>query len=188
MQPPCSKRRTMPASPLPGVVEEENTMKATALLRADHTAVKKLFREFDRTTTRAKKTRQELVAKIAEELEIHATIEEETFYPAVDEIRQAHRLVEEAHDEHATVKALVAEIQGMDPTSEELSEKVRELRDNVLHHATEEQDEMFPMAERLGSERLEELGEQMNARKRELKKSVVARLKRAVKGAARKVA
>ena len=40
-------------------------MKATALLKQDHTAVKKLFTEFARTTTRAQKTRQRLIDTIA---------------------------------------------------------------------------------------------------------------------------
>jgi hemerythrin superfamily protein len=62
-------------------------MKATQLLKKDHGAVKKLFAEFARTTSRAPRRRQQLVDKIAEELEIHSTIEEEIFYPAVKGVR-----------------------------------------------------------------------------------------------------
>jgi len=58
-------------------------MKATTLLKNDHAAVKKLLADFSHTTTRAARRRQELIDKIAQELEIHSTIEEELFYPAV---------------------------------------------------------------------------------------------------------
>ena len=44
-------------------------MKATTLLKNDHAAVKKLFADFRRTTARAPRRRQELIDKIAQELE-----------------------------------------------------------------------------------------------------------------------
>ena len=59
-------------------------MKATTLLKRDHAAVKKLLADFGRTTARAAKRRQALIDEIAQELDIHSTIEEEIFYPACD--------------------------------------------------------------------------------------------------------
>jgi len=52
-------------------------MKATTLLKNDHAAVKKLLADFGRTTARAAKKRKALMDRIAQELEIHSTIEEE---------------------------------------------------------------------------------------------------------------
>ncbi len=77
-------------------------MKATTLLKNDHTAVKKLFADFGRTTARAAKRRQALIDQIAQELEIHSTIEEEIFYPAVKNVRGGQSLVSEAKSEHET--------------------------------------------------------------------------------------
>jgi hemerythrin superfamily protein len=71
-------------------------MKATTLLKNDHAAVKKLFADFSRTTARAPRRRQELIDKIAQELEIHSTIEEELFYPTVKNLRGGQSLVKEA--------------------------------------------------------------------------------------------
>ena len=71
-------------------------MKATQLLKKDHTAVKQLFRRFKKTSERAKKTRDQLVDRIATELEIHAAIEGEIFYPAMREVPKAGALVDEA--------------------------------------------------------------------------------------------
>jgi hemerythrin superfamily protein len=186
--------KTLASTLRPGNQRGENaqilevSMKATQLLKKDHAAVKKLFAEFGRTTPRAPRRRQELMDRIAKELEIHSTIEEETFYPAVKTVPGGQSLVSEAESEHKEVDALVAEAQGMSMETDEVAQKVRELRDAVLHHATEEEAEMFPVAERgLGAE-LAGLGEQMASRKRELATSRIQKAKRAVKKAVRKTA
>ncbi len=83
-------------------------MKATDLLKKDHNAVKKLMTEFGKTTTRARKKRQQLVDRIAQELEVHARIEEEIFYPALREREEARALVQEAEREHQQVKTCSA--------------------------------------------------------------------------------
>jgi hemerythrin superfamily protein len=57
---------------------------AIALIKADHRKVEQLFREFEEAGDRAYKTKQQLVSQIIRELEVHATIEEETYYPAVE--------------------------------------------------------------------------------------------------------
>jgi iron-sulfur cluster repair protein YtfE (RIC family) len=163
-------------------------MKATQLLKKGHGAIKKLFAEFARTTSRAPRRRQQLMDKIAEKLEIHSTIEEEIFYPAVKGVRGGKSLVNEAESEHRQVDSLVAEAQGMTIVTNEVAQKVRELRDAVLHHATEEEQEMFPIAEDGLREQLSDLGEQLAARKKELATSRLQKAKRAVKKAVRKVA
>ena len=161
-------------------------MKATTLLKNDHAAVKKLFAEFGRTTARATQRRQALIDKIAQELEIHSTIEEELFYPAVKDVRGGQSLVNEAESEHKKVDSLVAEAQGMSMETDEAVQKVKELRDAVVHHATEEESEMFPVAVNGLGEQLMELGEQMAARKKELATSRVQKAKRFIKKAVRK--
>ena len=164
-------------------------MKATTLLKNDHSAVKKLLTAFGHTTARAAQQRQELMDQIAQELEIHSAIEEEIFYPAVKSVRGGQSLVSEAKAEHKKVDSLVAEAQGMSMDTEEVMEKVEELRDAVIHHATEEEREMFPVAEDgLGEQQLEELGEQLAARKKELLTSRLQKAKRAVKKALRTIA
>jgi hemerythrin superfamily protein len=163
-------------------------MKATQLLKKDHAAVKKLFAEFARTTTRAPRRREDLLDRIAKELEIHTKIEEEIFYPEVKDIRRGEELVGEAKEEHQQVDELVGQAQGLEPGSDELTAKVREIRDAVLHHATEEEHEMFPLAEVELADRLAELGERLGERKRELSRSTMQRAKRSMKKALRKVA
>ncbi len=143
-------------------------MKATEVLKRDHTAAKRLFTQFGKTTTRAHKTRAKLIEKISIELDVHAKIEEEIFYPAMQQIDEAKDLVREAKGEHADVKELVTEISGMEPSNKELPARMRELREAMVHHASEEEKEMFPIADRLGDEELERLGGQLEARKQQL--------------------
>ena len=161
-------------------------MKATRLLKDDHGAVKKLFAEFGRTTARAPKRRQQLVDEIAKKLEVHSKIEEEIFYPAVRRLSSGQSRVSEAESEHRQVDGLVAEAQGMDMGSDTVLAKVRQLRDAVLHHATEEEKEMFPLAERGLGDQLEDLGAQLSKRKKDLAQSRLQQVKRAVKKAIRK--
>ena len=84
-------------------------MKATELLKKDHEAVKKLFREYEKAGDRAVKTKAAAVDKIRTELEVHATIEEEIFYPSVKAARSktSKAIVEEAYQEHKRVKSLL---------------------------------------------------------------------------------
>jgi hemerythrin superfamily protein len=163
-------------------------MKATTLLKNDHSAVKKLLTAFGHTTARAAPQRQALMDQIAQELEIHSTIEEEIFYPAVKNVRGGQSLVREAESEHKKVDSLVAEAQGMSMETDEVVQKVEELRDAVVHHATAEEREMFAVAEESLGGRLQELGEQMAARKKELETSRLQKAKRVVKKALRKTA
>ncbi len=143
-------------------------MKATDLLKKDHNAVKKLMTEFGKTTTRARKKRQQLVDRIAQELEIHARIEEEVFYPALREREEARALVQEAEREHQQVKTMLGEIRRLPVDDEQLGERIRQLKDAVLHHVKEEEGEIFTRARELGDERLTELGRQLQERKQEL--------------------
>jgi hemerythrin superfamily protein len=165
-------------------------MKATQLLKADHTKVKKLFRQFGQTTERAVKTRQRLVDRIATELDVHAKIEEEIFYPAVGRVESLRDLVAESKEEHEKVKALVAELQGMSPDDENFEDKVKELRDAVLHHASEEEEQkMFPgVHQAFSPDELDRLGEELYERKQALLHGVIGRMTRALKKGLRKVA
>jgi iron-sulfur cluster repair protein YtfE (RIC family) len=138
------------------------------LLKKDHNAVKRLFTEFNRTTGRAVKKRQQLVQKIGTELAVHATVEEEIFYPAMAEVERARELVNEARDEHEHVKELLAEIRRLASNDEQLVPRMKELRQSVVHHATEEEREMFPLAAQLGKDRLRELAGALETRKSEL--------------------
>jgi hypothetical protein len=150
-------------------------MKATDLLKKDHDAVRGLLSEFDDSNDGSHKKRSALAQQICTELKIHAAIEEEIFYPAVKALRSkdAKFEVEEAIHEHKQIKAAVKEISKMEPDDEPaLGATMKVLKEDVEHHADEEEKEMFKEARKMGDSRLEELGEKLQLRKDELKRAI----------------
>ena len=138
---------------------------AIALMRADHKRVSGLFEEFESAKSAPKKS--EIVAKICKELTVHAQIEEEIFYPAFKAALKDQELVPEATVEHASVKDLIAQVQGLPADGEMYDAKVKVMGEFVKHHVKEEQNEMFPKAKKSGLDLLA-LGAEMLARKQEL--------------------
>ncbi|HKB71416.1 MAG TPA: hemerythrin domain-containing protein [Thermoanaerobaculia bacterium] len=146
-------------------------MDATKLLKDDHDEVRALFKEYEKSGDRALAKREELFEQIRDALTVHAEIEEEIFYPAVKAARSedARDEVREAVEEHRIVKTLLAELDAMKPGDEQFDAKMTVLQESVEHHADEEEKEMFKQARKnLSKDRLEALGEEMEARKGEL--------------------
>ncbi len=138
---------------------------AIALLKADHKAVSGLFADYE--TARSATNKKAIVAQICTALSVHTQIEEEIFYPDVKAAMKDKLLVPEATVEHAGVKDLLAQLEGVEPDGEMYDAKVKVLSEYVKHHVKEEQNEMFPKV-RESSVDLDELGARMAARKSEL--------------------
>jgi hemerythrin superfamily protein len=138
---------------------------ATALLRADHKVVSDLFSDYEKTRSSARK--KQIVAKICIELSVHAQVEEEIFYPAVKQALKDKELVPEASVEHATVKDLIAQVEGVEPDGEMFDAKIKVLSEYVKHHVKEEHTEMFPKA-RATKLDMVALGARLSERKAEL--------------------
>lgn len=138
---------------------------ATALLRADHKVVSTLFAEYETARSSAKK--RVIVAKICTELSVHAQVEDEIFYPAVKAALKDKELIPEAIVEHATLRELIAQVEGKEPAGEMFDAKIKVLGEYVKHHVKEEHEEMFPKA-RATKLDMVALGAQLAARKAEL--------------------
>ena len=141
-------------------------MDAIKLLKQQHKEVDKLFKEFEKCEERDEK--QQILMRIADDLVVHATIEERHFYPAV-RARQTEEEVEEAYDEHLEVKKLLADcLDSLDEPG--FDGKVAALKGAVLHHVEEEEGELFPDVEKLlGDDALEAIGQIMEADAESLK-------------------
>ena len=125
-------------------VKAPKPMDAIALLRADHKHVSGLFAQYDATRAAGKK--KALVAMICKELSVHAQVEEEVFYPAVKQALKDKKLIPEAVVEQATMKDLIAQVEGIEPDGEMFDAKIKVLSEYVKHHVKEEHSEMFPKA------------------------------------------
>jgi Hemerythrin HHE cation binding domain len=140
---------------------------AIALLKADHRKVEKLFEQFEAATAPPKK--QDLAKQICTELTVHATIEEEIFYPACKG-KVEDDLLNEGYVEHDGAKVLIAEIQAGDPDGEFYDSKVKVLSEQIEHHVGEEERPstgMFSQARAAGLD-MDALGAQLATRKKEL--------------------
>ena len=141
------------------------------LLTADHNRVRGLFARFSEAHEKDDdQLMTELCLQIASELAVHTQIEEEIFYPAVLEAgEQFSDEVNEAVEEHHVVKVLMAELESVEAASDQWVAKVQVMMDNVEHHASEEESEMFPdVRKAMSMDALVELAERMEARKAEL--------------------
>ena len=148
-------------------------MDAFELLKKDHEKVSGIFEKLDTTTERGVKTREELFTQLKNELDVHAQIEEQIFYPALEEADETHEITLEAFEEHAVVKQLLAELEELSKDDETWGAKLKVLKENVEHHVEEEEGEMFTGARKvLSSEQIEALGARMEAAKKEQKKAM----------------
>jgi hemerythrin superfamily protein len=121
-------------------------MDALTLLIADHNRVRGLFERFTAASDADDvATMAELADQMRTELEVHTTIEEEIFYPAVrglsDEIADT---VAEGLEEHHQVEVLLEELTGLSPGDDAWKAKWTVVIEDVDHHADEEESELFP--------------------------------------------
>src|ERR1043166_9175536 len=142
---------------------------AIALLTADHAKVKAMFKRFEKLhEAESDDDAEELAQEICNEVTIHATVEEEIFYPALRDAIDDDDLMNEAEVEHDSAKDLIGDIEAMDGSDEKFAATVMVLGEYINHHVEEEEGEMFPKAKKAKLD-LEELGETMETRKQELK-------------------
>jgi len=145
----------------------EAKINAIDLLINDHHAVADLFEQFEKAGRRAFKTKLRIVEKIAEQLTVHAYIEEKIFYPEARAAVPATKdHVLESIEEHHLVVWMLAELAGIDPTDERFDAKVTVLIENVRHHVEEEEKSWFPQVRKaMKPAQLRELGQRLAAAK-----------------------
>ena len=152
---------------------ETKAKDAVALLKDDHRTVEDLFAQFEKASGDGRK--QKLATQICTELSIHAQIEEEIFYPAC-EGKVEEDLLKEAYVEHDGAKVLIGEIMAGEPSDEFYDAKVTVLQEQIEHHVEEEEkrlEGLFSQARAAGLD-MDALGEQLAARKEELKAQIEA--------------
>lgn len=146
-------------------------MDAIELLKADHREVEGWFEDFETTESAPKK--KKLAAQICKALRVHTQIEAEIFYPACREAGVSEDVMDEADVEHEAAERLIEEIEAGGPGDDHWEARVTVLSEMVKHHVKEEEqrDGMFARAKRADID-LEELGEELKARKADLMKQM----------------
>ena len=139
---------------------------AIAMLKADHREVEALFERFETSRSQSKRA---LAEQICNALKIHATVEEEIFYPALENRIEASTS-NEAYVEHDAAKVLINDIMANDEDGELFEAKVKVLSEEIKHHVQEEEarsEGMFAQAREAGVD-LVSLRDAMMSRKQEL--------------------
>lgn len=150
--------------------KKRQTPDALALLKADHKKVRLLLETLDETEAPARRTK--LLAQITLEVKVHAKVEEEIFYPAFRrraKESEQKQMFFEAKEEHGLVDIMLPKVRATNPAKDEFAARAKVLKDLIVHHAKEEEKEMFKAAKELfDADELKSLGDQLARRKREL--------------------
>ena len=148
-------------------------MNAIDLLKQQHREVEKLFKKIEKAGPDEK---EKLFDGLGDALAVHAAIEEQHFYPATKDAR-TEELLEEAVEEHLSVKRIIADLLEMEPDDAQFDAKIKVLQEQVEHHVEEEEGELFPKVQKLHSkDELEDLGVLMEQTAEELKEQGAPRM------------
>ena len=153
-------------------------MKADQVLIEHHDVLRGLLKKLGATTDDQGATRRKLLDELVRELGVHVRIEDELFYPAVQEVTP---LLAISQAEHRAIDDQLAVVLRTDTAGPDFLVELEMLKETLDHHADEEERVMFPQSHALGEEALEELGIKMKARQEHLRHSTVTQLLRSAK-------
>lgn len=147
----------------------------TDMIRFDHSHVLVTFHQY--TATIKPSVKKALAETICDALEIHATLEEEVFYPVIRRLNPDEPVIQKSEPEHDEMRRMIAELRDTKSTDPRHDALLYELMRDMMHHVADEETVLLPEAERLLSkERLEELGAAMTRRRLDLLKPKAGRL------------
>jgi hemerythrin superfamily protein len=136
-------------------------MDAIALLKSQHREVEKIFEMIEKSEDSSEK--KELCRDVTDALAGHAAIEEQIFYPGVMG-KDTEDILRESVEEHLAVKRIIADVLEISVSEETFEAKMKVLKEMVLHHVEEEENELFPLVKKAcDPNELEEMGEKMEA-------------------------
>ncbi|HLN45053.1 MAG TPA: hemerythrin domain-containing protein [Candidatus Sulfotelmatobacter sp.] len=118
------------------------------LLKKDHTEVKQLFKQILDEC----KPDEAAYNQIRSALQVHMRGEEEYFYPAIKDGRDARILSNEAMVEHNSAKMLMDEIDNTGEDDEMWLPRVKVLSEMIDHHVEDEEGDLFDEAKKLLNE------------------------------------
>lgn len=118
-----------------------------ALLTRDHLMHQELLEVIADTSGDSKK-RRDTFNELKAELVNHAKAEERAFYAPLLAERDTQELATHSLVEHEELEDLIAEVEGVEWDSPVWLRKLKVLQDRVIHHENEEENDVFPVAEK----------------------------------------
>jgi hemerythrin superfamily protein len=120
-------------------------------------------------------TRTELFPRIYTELISHAKAEEKEFYSVLLEQEETRAKAEESLEEHEEIEDLLDRLNEMDKTSDTWLDVFSTLQATVEHHVKEEENELFPLAQKvIDGDQSKEIEDRFEQEKERLRDSITA--------------
>ena len=138
----------------------------TTMIRTDHSHVLMAFHKYHADLSPTVK--EGLVHHVCLALEVHAQLEEEIFYPAMQAVGADSTVTEKSVPEHAEMRRLIGILRDLEPTDATYDSTFNALMRDVMHHVADEETSLLPAAEQLLADRLQTLGAQMTKRRMQL--------------------
>jgi len=137
------------------------------MLKEDHQRVRDLFQEY--AVAQDPRAQRVIAEEACTEIELHAQVEEEILYPAVEDAVEVERqeFVEDSLREHQAMKDVIRELRDMGPDDPHFDAMFHELQVLVEYHVTKEEADMFPLAQEALAEDLDEMSAEMQELKKE---------------------
>ena len=152
-------------------------MNVLNILRKDHSTVRSLFNKYSRAGKSSHEKKLEIFEQMRRELQIHSRAEQEIFYPAIKAMNgtESRKLVTDALKEHKDVDELLTQISRLKATDKSFDENIETLFEYVDHHIEYEEGEIFQfVAENYSEEDLNDIGKQIEERKKTLGRQLAA--------------
>lgn len=111
-------------------------------LTHDHDQIRSLFAQAETTPA---DQRGDLFRHIVSELARHEAAEEAVVHAATRDVPGGQQVADAVLEEESQAEQLMADMEQMDPTSEEFLTSFWRLRDDVLAHAEHEESDEFPL-------------------------------------------
>jgi hemerythrin superfamily protein len=124
-----------------------DTIDALQLLTTQHDEVEDLISQIEESDDGEEK--MDLFREMADKLAAHSAIEEKLFYPTVLTDDTQEQLLE-ATEEHLAVKRVLADMLEMEATDDRFDAKLSVLKEEIRHHARDEEEKkLFPKVRRM---------------------------------------
>jgi hemerythrin superfamily protein len=144
-------------------------MDAIEILKAEHTGAKALMHD---VLAAGGAKRRELFTKLKGELEGHDRIEEEVFYPGVQDEPRSADYGGEDKKAHRSVEDLLASLSTLSVDDQAWTNRFHEMQRQLVDHIAEEETKFFvTIRSRFSTAQLEALGQKMVAAKKGLVKA-----------------
>ncbi|HEY9700698.1 MAG TPA: hemerythrin domain-containing protein [Trichocoleus sp.] len=132
---------------------EKTKQDIISVLESEHRYIEQLFDALENVKDTAKKSEQSF-DELYKVLSLHAYGEELVFYPAMRDYEQTAEYVEEAEEEHNSVKILLEQMKQLSSKDKEFQVKLKHIKEMMMHHVEEEENEIFKVVRQCMDEKM----------------------------------